>query len=108
MGHPGKTRRFILLAGTLLATPHGMAQAQSADGAAARMNSIEAQIRGLQDELRAVRRDLAARDAQVRAARQDAAQARAAVRAQPGGRAGRDDFSPRHTQKSLSRTREHG
>ncbi|HEY0207356.1 MAG TPA: hypothetical protein VGC15_24780 [Acetobacteraceae bacterium] len=50
------------------------------------MNAIEAQIRGLQNELRDVRGDLAAHDAQVRAARQEAAQARAAARAEPSGR----------------------
>ena len=88
MAHPGRTRRFILLAGTLLTAPCGLAQAQSADGAATRMNSIEAQIRSLQEELRAVRRDLTARDAQVRAARQEAAQARAAARSEPGSRTG--------------------
>jgi len=88
MAHPGKTRRLILLAGTLLTAPCGLAQAQSADGAATRMNSIEAQIRSLQEELRAVRRDLTARDAQVRAARQEAAQARAAARSEPGSRTG--------------------
>ena len=81
-----KTRKLFLLAGTLLAAgPHRGAMAQPAD-AAARMNAIEAQIRSLQGELRNVRRDLAARDAQVRAARQDAAQARAAIRAEPGSR----------------------
>ena len=88
MVHPGKDWRFILLAGTVLAGSNAPALAQSADGAASRMNAIEAQIRGLQEELRAVRRDLVARDAQVRAARQEAAQARAASRAEPGSRAG--------------------
>lgn len=90
MVHPVKTWRSTFLASTLLAAAAGgRAMAQSADGEAARMNAIEAQIRSLQDELRAVRRDLAARDAQVRAARQEAAQARAATRSEPGSRAGR-------------------
>ncbi len=89
MVHPVRAWRSILLASTLLAAvTGGRAMAQPADGAAGRMNAIEAQIRGLQDELRAMRRDLAARDAQVRAARQEAAQARAAAQATPGGRAG--------------------
>ncbi len=80
-------RQVVLCVGTLLAiAPHHGALAQSADSAAERMNAIEAQIRSLQNELRNVRRDLSARDAQVRAARQEAAQARAAVRAEPGGR----------------------
>jgi len=89
MVHPFKTWRSVLLASTLLAAAAGeRAMAQSADSAAGRMNAIESQIRGLQDELRAMRRDLAARDAQVRAARQEAAQARAAAQADAGGRAG--------------------
>ncbi|MGI4944369.1 MAG: hypothetical protein ACRYHQ_28060 [Janthinobacterium lividum] len=80
-------RQVALYVGTLLAViPHYSVLAQSADSAAERMNAIEAQIRGLQNELRNVRHDLAARDAQVRAARQEAAQARAAVRTEPGGR----------------------
>ena len=41
------------------------------------MNAIEGQIRSLQDELRAMRRDLAARDGQLRAAQREAASARA-------------------------------
>jgi outer membrane murein-binding lipoprotein Lpp len=41
------------------------------------INSIETQIRALNDELKKVRRDLAAKDAAVRAAQDDAAQARA-------------------------------
>jgi len=89
MMHPVRTWRSILLAGTLLAAAASdRAMAQSGDGAATRMNAIEAQIRSLQEELRSVRRDLVSRDAQVRATRQEAAQARAAARSEPGSRAG--------------------
>lgn len=79
MRHPPAARRLVLLTTVLAAVPAtGHAQATSAD----RMNAIEAEIRSLQSELRGMRRDLAARDAQVRAARQDAAQARAQVQTQ--------------------------
>jgi outer membrane murein-binding lipoprotein Lpp len=75
----GNGYRLALLAGVVLATlpAAGGALAQDADpGDAQRMNSIEGQIKGLQDELRAMRREQAARDRQLKAAQQDAAQAR--------------------------------
>lgn len=47
---------------------------------AARMDSIERQIRVLQSELSRLRREAAARDAKARTAREDAARARAEAR----------------------------
>lgn len=109
MTHPVRTWRSILLASTLLAAAAGdRAMAQSAGGAAGRMNAIEAQIRSLQGELRAMRRDLAARDAQVRAARQDAAQARAAVQAAPGSRAGQPATAAAAQQSLMATTSQRG
>lgn len=109
MTHPVRTWRSILLASTLLAAAAGdRAMAQSAEGAAGRMNAIEAQIRSLQGELRAMRRDLAARDAQVRAARQDAAQARAAVQAAPGSRAGQPATAAAAQQGLMATTSQRG
>ncbi len=71
--------RLALLATTALAAlPLAeRAQAQSAnDSTLQRMNSIESQIKSLQDQLRDMRRDLASRDSQLRAAQRDASRAR--------------------------------
>jgi len=79
----GNLRRLALLTGTVLAAlpEAGTAQAQAPDsGTVQRMNTIEGQIKGLQDELRAMRHDLASRDAQLRAAQREAAQAREEAR----------------------------
>lgn len=73
--------RFRLIASTVLVTVSAaqQARAQGSDPAL-RMNAIEGQIHSLQDELRSMRRELAARDGQMRAAQRDAAAARADAR----------------------------
>ena len=78
-------RRLALLAGAALVTLPAVGRAQGADeGAAQRMNSIEGQIRALQEQLRTMRHDLTVRDSQLRAAQRDAARAREeAERIQP-------------------------
>ena len=66
--------RAGLLCSAAMVLLHGTpALAQSA----AQINAIQAQIRGLNDQLARLRRDMAAKDAAVRAAQADAAQARA-------------------------------
>ena len=78
-------QRLALLVGVALATLPAVGHAQEADaGSTQRMNSIEGQIRALQEQLRTMRRDLSARDSQLRAAQRDAARAREeAERIQP-------------------------
>ena len=63
--------RLVLLSTAICIASTG-ARAQSAD----RMNSIEAQIRALQTELRSMRNEAAIRDRELRAAQREAAQAR--------------------------------
>ena len=76
-------RTTILAATAILASPllPGPAAAQDA----ARLNAIEAQIRGLQAELGRVRREMLAKDAELRTARQEASRTRTAqASARPG------------------------
>ena len=99
---PRSVHRLALLASTMLAAMPAprAAHAQSAD-ATQRMNAIEGQIRALQDELRAMRRDLTVRDGQLRAAQRDAATARAeAQRAQVASSAPRGTPQARNGQPS--------
>lgn len=78
-------RRTTILATALLASQllPGSAAAQDA----ARLNAIEAQIRGLQAELGRVRREMSAKDAELRTARQEVSRTRTAqvsASARPG------------------------
>ena len=69
-----QTTRAVLLVTTMLSALAIAHPAAAQD--ASRMDAIEKQIQALQSELRQMRHDLAARDAQVRSAQADAARAR--------------------------------
>lgn len=74
----GFRNRPLLCAGAAALALAGARPAPAQE--AARMDSIERQIRALQSELNRLRRESAARDAEARSAREDAARARAETR----------------------------
>jgi len=80
-GKSGRRRR-LLTAALLVALPAAVAvQAQAAEPRTVqRMDAIEGQIRALQNELRAMRHDAAARDGQLQVAQRDATRAREEAR----------------------------
>ena len=73
-----RTQRSTLLIATALAGVMSAGSAMAQD-TTHRIDSIEAQITQLQQELKRVRNELAARDAQVKAAQNDAARSRSAA-----------------------------
>ncbi len=74
-----RTSRATLLLGSALAAVAAAQPALAQDAASERIDKIQAQINLLQQELKHMRAELAARDGQVRAAQSDAARARVAA-----------------------------